>query len=179
MKLKKAMALIMIGAMIMSFTAITSSAATIPSGGISGLEPGKFYSTTGSACTCHSWCSWSNPGTCIVFNNAIQCAGFARKAYNYVTGKTLSAQTPTTKNVSITSGSVAQTQLQGLTHGTYVYMQTSTGYGHYFVIYSTSSTNITIYHANYSGGACAIGMDTYTWANFATRFTYLYNYVQA
>jgi hypothetical protein len=179
-RLIKTAVVTMVCVMMTSVAAFGVSAASIPSGGIPGLEPGKFYnSNVTSACSCHSWCGWNNPGTCTVFDGGIQCAGFARKVYNYVTGKTCTAQTVTTKNMSITSGSVAQTQLQGLPQGTYIRNRTANGYDHSVAIYSTSSTSITVYQANYTGGACAISMNTYTWADYASRYPYLYNYIKA
>lgn len=136
---------------------------------------GSYYSTTGSACSCHNWCSWSSSCTCKKYDSSSQCAAFAKYIFYTAKGYHYSDGTTKTKNISLTS-STAKNALKGLSTGTYIRVKTSGNWQHSLAIVSTSDTHITVYHANY-GGACKVRYQTYTWEDFATAFTYLYYYV--
>ena len=142
---------------------------------LSNYPEGSYFSSTGSACTCHSWCDWNSNCTCLKFDNSTQCAAFAKYIFYLAKGYHYSSGTTTGKYTSLTSSNAAS-NLKGLSTGTYIRVMTSNGYDHSLAIVSTSSNGITVYHANY-GGACKVRYQTYTWANFATAFPYLYYYV--
>lgn len=141
---------------------------------------GSYYSLTGVACSCHGGslgnpCYWDNSCDCINFDNSIQCAAFAKYIFYLAKGYHYSSGSRTTKNVSLTS-TTAKSNLRNLSQGTYIRVLTNNGYEHSLAIVGTSSTGITVYHANY-GGSCKVNYKTYTWANFASAFPYLYYYV--
>ncbi len=141
---------------------------------------GSYYSLTGKACTCHGGslgnpCYWDNSCDCINFENSIQCAGFAKYVYYLVNGTHTYSNSKTYKNLNLTA-TTAKNTLQSLPVGTYLRVQTSNGYDHSIAIAGTSSTGITIYHANY-GGPCKVRYQTVTWASFANSFDYLYYYI--
>lgn len=140
---------------------------------------GSYYSLTGKACTCHGGslgnpCYWDNSCDCINFDVSIQCAAFAKYVYYVVNGTHTYSHNKTYKNLDLTA-STARSTLQSLPVGTYLRVQTSNGYDHSIAIAGTSSTGITIYHANY-GRPCKVRYQTLTWANFANAFDYLYYY---
>ncbi len=150
----------------------TSTTISFP---LSSYPDGSYYSSTGSACTCHDWCKWYSNCTCIKYDSSAQCAAFAKYIFYLAKGYHYSSGTKTEENTSLTSSNVAS-YLQGLSTGTYIRVNTSNGYVHSLAIVSTNSNGITVYHANY-GGACKVRYQTYTWASFATAFPYLYYYV--
>lgn len=194
MKFKKLTAIFAAAMMALSM-ATTASAATIPdsvensmavetysttsaSFPLAEYPAGSYYSSTGAACTCHSWCNWDSNCTCTKFDLATQCAAFARYVYYRANGVkyTSTVNTNTTTINSSVNATTARSYLQGLPTGTYVRLRTSNGYQHSVAIMGTSATGITIYQANY-GGKCLVSYVTYTWSDFASRFPYLYFYV--
>lgn len=134
----------------------------------------SYFSDTGKACTCHSWCTPSNSGSCTVYNGAIQCAGFARKVYYETHGRNVSSLT--SKNMSLTAEN-AKNLFLNTAQGTYLYTKTKSGMNHYITIITTSDRGLTVYHANY-GGPCLVKYENYTWENFAAAFPYLYSYAK-
>lgn len=140
---------------------------------------GSYFSETGKACTCHSYCNWNNPGNCTVFDKAIQCDGFGRKVYYEVHDTLFSskAQTPYNANLTAAKAKSLFKGGNGVNMGTYLRVKTNNGYEHSIVITYTSDTSVTVYHANY-GGSCLVRYQTYTWDNFAAAFPHLYYYVK-
>lgn len=141
---------------------------------------GSYYSLTKKACTCHGGslgnpCYWDNSCDCINFDSAIQCAAFAKYIYYIVNGTHTYSHSAIDKNIDL-NASNAKSTLQSLPVGTYLRVRTSNGYSHSIAIAGTSSTGITIYHANY-GGPCKVRYQTLTWAAFASSFNYLYYYI--
>lgn len=63
-------------------TPYASVAASFP---LASYPEGSYYSTTGSACSCHNWCSWSSSCTCKKYDSSSQCAAFAK--YIFYTAK--------------------------------------------------------------------------------------------
>lgn len=61
----------------------------------------------------------------------------------------------------------------GIPTGAYVRVKTNTGYGHSLAVVKTTSSSITVYHANYWELNCIVSYDSFTWAEFAERFPYI------
>ena len=153
----------------------STTAASFP---LAAYPNGSYYNSTGTDCTCHSWCDWNSSCTCTKFDNATQCAAFARYIFYLAKGRYYTSSVSShQKNIyaSLTA-TTAQNYLQGVSQGTYLRVMTSNGYDHSIAVVSTSSTGITTYHANY-GGKCKVVYATYTWSQFASLFPYLYYYV--
>ena len=165
----------------MSEQPITESPASTISASLplAAYPDGSYYSLTGKACTCHTMtynpCYWDNSCDCINFDLSIQCAAFAKYIYYVVNGKHTSNSTTINKNMSLTAAT-AKSTLQSLPVGTYLRVRTSGGSQHSIAIAGTSSTGITIYHANY-GSPCKVRYQTLDWATFASSYNYLYHYV--
>lgn len=147
---------------------------------------GSYFSKTGKACTCHSAYSnncdpYVDNCECIHFENAIQCAGFARKVYQEVHDHSLPSSF-TQKNMYFESGKQAKELFNhNNTSPEATYLRVSTNeslekkYEHSLIIVFSSDSKVVVYHANY-GGPCKVRYESYTWDNFVKAFPYLYKY---
>lgn len=137
---------------------------------------GSYFSETGVACTCHSYCNWYNPGDCTVFDNAIQCEGFARKVYYEINDKHLGSTQTYNGNLTVDKAkALFKSPIDSNIVGAYLRVRTSNGYEHSIVIVHTNDKRLSVYHANY-GGPCLVRYQGYTWEDFVKAFPYLYYY---
>lgn len=160
---------------------------------IPGYEVGKYFSKTGTECKCHGqlksdgtryYCdtTWQGNCDCRVYSGGIQCHGFAKFVYNYIKGYDPSL---TNKNISL-SPSSAKSMFLGMPKGTFLRLYVNgseaptsdNAVRHSIIISSTSSSGITVYHANY-GGKCKIAITTFTWESFVSNYPYLYSMASA
>lgn len=135
----------------------------------------SYFSQTGQACTCHSnGCNWDIDCDCIVYQGAIQCAGFAKMVYYETHNKSIGSFTSY-------SGSwnkeTAKSLFMNTAQGTCLNVDTSSNQNHYITIITTGSNSLTVYHANY-GGPCLVKYETYTWENFVKAFPSLKKYAK-
>lgn len=139
---------------------------------------GSYFSKTGTACTCHNSssndCDYDDSCDCVVFQNAIQCAGFAKKVYYETHNTNLDLSGLTQKNITLTADKAKELFLN-TNQGTCLFVKTKNGAKHYISIITTSNSNVTVYHANY-GDSCLVKYESYTWANFVKAFPKLYSY---
>ena len=143
---------------------------------------GSYFSTTGRACSSHASCTPPSSstatvcvngcGTCIAYQSAIQCHGFAKYAYYVRNGKQITTGQLNTK-YAITD-SIISTKF---TPGTMVRLITSSGSKHSILVTAnnTSSKTLSIYHANY-GGRCKVRYQTISYADFKAAFPKYYYY---
>lgn len=140
---------------------------------------GSYFSETGVACTCHSYCNCDRPGDCTVFHQAIQCDGFAQMVY-YETNNKYSESNLTNYNGYLTADkakALFKSSTDGKVLGTYLRVRTNNGYPHSIAISLTYDDRVIVYHANY-GGACLVRYQGYTWDAFVKAFPYLYYYTK-
>ena len=150
---------------------------------------GSYFSKTGEACTCHEkGCDpYKDDCNCIQFENAKQCAGFAKKVYKETHGYSLPA-TFITKNMLFTSCEQAKKLFNhNNTSPEATYLRVNTiaksdkisdlnhKYDHSIIIVFSTNEKVTVYHANY-GEACKVRYEDYSWDNFIKAFPYLYRY---
>lgn len=135
----------------------------------------SYFSKTGTACKCHSYCNWKSNCDCINFENSIQCMAFAKKVYYETNGHSLPGLT--TKNIYLSAADAKNLFNHRNTspEATYLRVRTKSGYDHSIIIVFSSNNDVTVYHANY-GGPCLVRYESYTWESFAEAFPYLYGY---
>lgn len=146
----------------------------------------SYFSYNGMGCDCHDWCTYNSNCNCIKFDNASQCAAFARYAFYLVKGRYESG----CENSSIYRKSInqkitaadAQKYLQGLSVGTYVRVGCTnkieqSSNGHSITIIDTSDTGITFGQANYPN-QCLVTYRSFSWTDFVKAFPVIYFYVE-
>lgn len=132
---------------------------------------GSYYSTTGTACTCHDY-SYCFPGTtdsrctCINYDLASQCDGFARYCYYCYNDEHVEYYDDdySGDTVELTSSNL-YSYLQAMGNCTYVRGYTSDGSIHSVFIVSYTDTTVTVYQANY-GGRCLVKYETVPYSTF-------------
>lgn len=149
---------------------------------------GSYYSNTGIACTCHNYCKWYSPGDCIVFDEAIQCMGFAYEVYYEAHNKHVKKVGTTSYEDKLTAdkakslfagkdGEILCTYLRVATKKGYSDSDIDHRYDHSLIIAYTDRNKVVVYDANY-GEPCKIRYQGYTWETFVEAFPYLYNYAK-
>ncbi|HOP10724.1 MAG TPA: hypothetical protein PK629_04445 [Oscillospiraceae bacterium] len=139
---------------------------TYPIGSYIGNNEGGTFQRT--ACTHHSSACGVNACDCYVMESAIQCAAFAKRVYkNFFGSTTAGTNIPLT---SINSTTDAQNFFQGLIPGARIYCAKSDYSGsHQFMVISTDSVGIVLYHANYTG-PCKIAISYFTYAELDSKY---------
>lgn len=163
---------------------------------LSSYPSGSYYSSTGKACTCHSYsCTYSVPsgnstskcyitsksksGDCIryVATGSIQCKGFADYVYHEYTGHdvgdsyTVSTSGYSSISNDTTGANLMKSFFTSLTVGSNVRLSVrGASYNHSVIVCSTSSTGVYIYDANRTGN-CKIGYTFKTWSQLASSYS--------
>ena len=162
---------------------------------LSNYTAGKFYSSTGKACTCHSYsCTYSIPsgasstkcyitsksksGDCIRYaaTGSIQCKAFADYVYHEYTGHDIgSSYTISTTGYSSISNDTAGANLmkaffEDLDDGSNVRVSVrNKTYNHSIIVCKASSTGIYLYDAN-RVGTCKVGYQYKSWSQLASMY---------
>ncbi|MCM1299124.1 MAG: hypothetical protein NC203_08410 [Firmicutes bacterium] len=148
---------------------------------------GSYFSKSGEECSCHGGekgnpCKPKIACNCINFEDAIQCAGFAKKVYYETNGRSLPPQaSQISKDMYLTVDSAKNLFMHNNTSPEAVYVRVNTRTDldpkgeHSLVIVFSTSSKVTVYHANY-GASCLVRYEDYTWENFVKAFPYLYRY---
>lgn len=161
--------------------AITATATSVHGVGLplSRYSHGRYYNKIGRACTCHdSLESCTNidsngVGTCYScekFNGAAQCMGFAHYIYYQIWGVNVSGISYLNK--SLNTSVEARDFLWSISSGTEVRVKGPETYGHSIIIANVTGNNVTIYHANGSGG-CMVEYETMSFADFVADYNYI------
>lgn len=161
--------------------AITATATSVHGVGLplSRYSHGRYYNKTGRACTCHDDAeSCTNidsngVGTCYScekFNGAAQCMGFAHYIYYQIWGVNVSGISYLNK--SLNTSVEARDFLWSISSGTEVRVKGPETYGHSIIIANVTGNNVTIYHANGSGG-CMVEYETMSFADFVADYNYI------
>ena len=167
---------------------------------LSNYTAGTYYSSTGKACTCHSYiCTYSVPsgasttncyitsksksGDCIRYaaTGSIQCKGFADYVYYEYTGHNIgSSYTISTTGYSSISNNTAGANLmkaffEDLANGTNVRVSVRNAtYNHSIIVCNASSTGIYLYDAN-RVGTCKVGYQFKSWTQLASMYDGIVN----
>lgn len=127
---------------------------------------GSYYSTTGSACTCHSWCEPYSNCTCIKFDNASQCDGFARYCYYCYNDEHVDYYDSDYSGSTVTLNTDnLYSYLQAIGNCAYIRGYTLSGSIHSVFVVSYSDEDVTVYQANY-GARCLVKYETVSYSNF-------------
>lgn len=165
---------------------------------LSGSPAGSYYSYNGSACDCHSHCTYSVPssaysayrcyysysgvtksGNCVRYKptGSIQCKGFADYVYHEYTGHdvgdsyTVSTSGYSSISNDTTGANLMKSFFTSLTVGSNVRLSVrGASYNHSVIVCSTSSTGVYIYDANRTGN-CKIGYTFKTWSQLASSYS--------
>jgi len=170
----------------------TRASVTLP---LSGYGDGTYYTYNGSACTCHSYCTYSIPsggtttrcyntntgssGNCKRYTGtgSIQCKGFADYVFKQYTGSDVSSTSAVSDcPSSITNDSAGQTKiknfLSGLTVGSNIRVKVrNASYNHSFIITKITADGITLYDCNGTSSACKVRVITRTWAQLTSAYS--------
>lgn len=165
---------------------------------LSGSPAGSYYSYNGSACDCHSHCTYSIPsnayssyrcyysysgvkksGNCIRYNptGSIQCKGFADYVYHSYTGHDVgNSYTVSTSGYSsisndTTGADLMETFFTSLSEGSNVRLSVrGKTYNHSIIVCDISSSGIYLYDANRVGN-CKIGYQFKSWSQLASMYS--------
>ncbi|MCM1298174.1 MAG: hypothetical protein NC203_03070 [Firmicutes bacterium] len=139
---------------------------------------GSYYSTKKGGCTCHSWCNENSSCDCIKFDGASQCDGFARYIYYVSHNHELFTSKSYTNVYDYIDVNKAKKLFKGTPTGTYIRVKPTNGtHDHSISIIDTNDSTITIYHANVDG-KCKVEYKEYSWADFVSKYSYLYFYLK-
>lgn len=158
--------------------AITATATSVHGVGLplSRYSHGRYYNKIGRACTCHDSSERctnidsNGVGTCYScekFNGAAQCMGFAHYIYYQIWGVNVSGINNLYQSLS--SSVEARDFLWSISSGTEVRVSGSNTTGHSIIIANVTGNNVTIYHANGSGG-CMVEYETMSFAGFVSNY---------
>lgn len=151
-----------------------SRAVSLP---LSAYPAGSYFSVNGSACSCHSSCTYTaltnscnlsgttTPGNCKKYNGAIQCMGFAHYVYKQYNGADCSSANQLSKTFSIGDATDAKDYFLHLSVGSHIRVNST----HSIIIGAQSTTGITVYDAN-SDGKCGVRFTAKTWSELASAY---------
>ena len=141
---------------------------------------GSYYTKTGKSCKresnggCHDddeACT-KDKGTCTTciyypHKQAIQCMAFAHDTYKQIWGVEVSGISYLYK--SLNTSVAARDFLWSISSGTEVRVSGPETTGHSIIIANVTGNNVTIYHANGSGG-CMVEYETMSFAGFVSNY---------
>lgn len=133
---------------------------------------GSYYSKTGRACTCHAE-SYCEPGTtdnrctCITYEGASQCNGFARYCYYCYNDEHVEYQDDdySGSTVALSSDDDVYKCLQEIGNRAYIRGYTRSGSIHSIFVVSYTVNDVTVYQANFDN-VCGVKYDTMTHEEF-------------
>lgn len=143
---------------------------------------GSYFTYNGRACDSHEECRPEIPCNCRLYDNSIQCMGFAKYACDQYAHRSKWSYTPSHTDETLykfSSGGELKDLINrlGLEKGAYIRLCNAksdpcTG-DHSVVLVDADSTHITVYEANY-GGLCRVNYRSLTYEKFVSQYDRIY-----
>lgn len=160
--------------------ALSADQVTFP---LSNYPSGSYFTVNGQPCANHDSCSYDGSCNCKVYRTSIQCAAFAKYAFDQYSHISSTSSTwypdPNSHNQSnifLSSAADVKLLFENLGYGAYMRLSrynssnpTLVNPVHSAVTAGATNTSVTIYEGN-ADGHCKVMMSTYTFERF--RLTY-------